>query len=107
MSTDIAKLKRSYRYYKKLVDENTASNEQIDRFNKVKEQLGENAPKQRVKSQVLSDEEKKQRRHDYYVKNREKIIEYTKKWNKTHQDKVAEYNKKSYDEKKDVPENGD
>lgn len=37
----------------------------------------------------------KRDRHDYYMKNRERIIAYTRKWNKEHPDKVREYQKKS------------
>lgn len=35
-------------------------------------------------------------RKRYYYKNREKFIEYAKKWNKEHKDKISAYHKLKY-----------
>ena len=44
----------------------------------------------------MSEEEKKKHRKEYYQKNREKILEYRKKYVENHKEDIATYKKKYY-----------
>lgn len=100
ININITSLKKRYSYYKKILDTKGELNEaQKKAFDEVKAQLGEdNIPKPRHGK--LSDEEKKENRRKYYQEHKEEIKNYSAEWNKKNRDKVAAYNKKSYELKK-------
>ena len=99
-SINIGSLKKRYSYYRKILDTKGELNEvQKKAFDEVKAQLGkDNIPKQR--HDKLSDEEKKENRRKYYQEHKESIKTYSAEWNKKNRDKVAAYNKASYERKK-------
>lgn len=98
-NNNLASLKKRYSYYKKILDTKGELNEtQKKIFDGIKEQLGDNIPKSRHGK--LSDEEKKENRRKYYQEHKEEIKTYSAEWNKKNRDKVAAYNKASYERKK-------
>ena len=98
-SINVSSLKKRYSYYKKIMDTKGELNEiQKKAFEEVKAQLGDNLPKPRRGK--LSDEEKKENRRKYYQEHKESIKTYSAEWNKKNRDKVAAYNKASYERKK-------
>ena len=93
-----ALLKKRYSYYKRILDTRGTLNEQQQKiFDELHEQLGDYTPR---RTQVMTEDERKKRRQEYYKKNREQIIEYSKQWNKAHRDKVSDYNKRAYEKSK-------
>lgn len=95
----LGQLKKRYSYYKKILDvKGELSETQQKTFNEIKEQLGDNIPKSRHSK--LSDEEKKENRRKYYQEHKEEIKAHSAEWNKKNRDKVAAYNKASYERRK-------
>lgn len=96
----IANLKKRYSYYKRLEETNGSLKEkQQIAFNAIKEQLGDDLPKER-KTTKMTEEEKKAKRREYYLNHKEQIVNYAKTWNKNNKEKVSVYNKKAYQKKK-------
>ena len=46
----------------------------------------------------MSRQDRKAEKHAYYLKNREKLLEYSKKYQQEHQEELKEYRKKHYQE---------
>ena len=95
----ISSLKKRYSYYNKIQNSKGLNEAQQKKFDIIKQQLGDNIPKQR--NHNISDEERKENRKKYYETHREHIKEYSRQWNQKNKNKVAEYNKKSYQKRKD------
>lgn len=96
----ITNLKKRYSYYKRLEETNGSLKEkQQIAFDAIKEQLGDDLPKER-KTTKMTEEEKKAKRREYYLNHKEQIVNYAKTWNKNNKEKVSVYNKKAYQKKK-------
>lgn len=95
-------LKKKYSYYKRIEETKGALKpKQQKAFDLVKEQLGNDLPKERKRAKSTEDE-KKAKRREYYLNHKEQIINYAKTWNKNNKDKVSGYNKKAYEKKKNM-----
>ena len=98
-SINVSILKKRYSYYKRILDsKGELTDVQKRAFEEVKELLGDNIPKPRHSK--LTDEERRENRRKYYQAHKEAIKNYSAEWNKKNRDKVAAYNKASYERKK-------
>ena len=98
-TNNITSLKKKYSYYKRiLTNKGSLTEAQQQTFNSIIASLGDNIPKQRQSK--LTDEQRKANRREYYNKHKEQLKQYSKEWNKNNRAKVAEYNKRSYEKKK-------
>lgn len=96
----VTNLKKRYSYYKRLEEtKGSLKEKQQIAFDAIKEQLGDDLPKER-KTTKMTEEEKKAKRREYYLNHKEQIVNYAKTWNKNNKEKVSVYNKKAYQKKK-------
>ena len=95
---NIQSLKKKYSYYNKILNDKGLNDKQKKIYDDIINQLGDNIPKHRKSK--LTDEERKANRKKYYESHKEQIKEYSTSWNKKNKDKVAAYNKASYQKKK-------
>lgn len=92
-------LKKRYSYYKHILETKKALNERQQKaYDDLLKILGDNLPQTR--NAKLTDEERKMKRREYYNNHKEQIIAYSSTWNKNNKERVAQYNRKSYEKRK-------